>query len=321
MPGFYTHYLFGSTTYHRIPDDYVRHIISTEKDVYCLGLQGPDFLFYFLPSYLIHHDNLGSIMHEKRTGCFLYHLLLSCNSFFEKADRNIAMAYVFGFLGHYSLDSTAHPFIYDRTHFAHEKTQEYYSGHMGYETELDRELLDYYKHKKPSEFPQYKTIRLHPRQWRVVSSMLNEAIFHTYPEYHSTYAMIKTAITSVRFGTWLLSDPIGFKRPLVSRFEKRFFGYYPISIMIPSDKPTGFGDVLNVMHDTWKNPWVPSETSDKDFFDILEDARLDYLHLLEITGKLFTLDRGHFDRDYLKKWREEIGNRSYHSGLPCDQND
>lgn len=318
MPGFYTHYLFGAMSFSKIKAKNTRRNLSAHKSVYTYGLQGPDFFFYFLPSYALHSGNLGSIMHERRTGAFLLHLLEGRNRFSNPEDRAIAEAYILGFLGHYILDSAAHPYIYDRSGYAFRKCQAYFSHHIELETEIDSELLDYYKHRKPSDFAQHRLLTLTTRECQVISALLSASLQETYPEKFLQIPILRTALWTMRVGSRLFRDKKGRKKPLVRSIESRFFPYYPISFMIPTDTPTDFPDATNVLHRTWKNPWAPEQTSQDSFYDIFEKAQTDYLSLVEQTGQLF-LSRGNsYPAEELAHWKARIGNKSYHSGLPCD---
>lgn len=318
MPGFYTHYLFGRTTYPLIKQNYLRYIINKEKRAYCLGLEGPDFLFYFLPSYVFHKQNLGSLLHEQRTGCFLFHLLQTCDTFEDPKERQIAEAYAAGFLGHYYLDCTCHPYVYSLTGFQMKKNQRYYSRHIEFETELDRELLDYFLHCRPSQLPQHQIIHLSAQQWDVVSTLLSKAICLTYPEKINNYPILKTAILSMRLGTYILSDKHGLKRPAVRKVEKLLWGYYPISPLIPTDSPVMTEDVCNRTKQPWHNPWKPEDTSDAGFLELFEQARRDYLTILAMLDRLFSTRTNGYDTEQFRTLQKALGNRNYHSGLACD---
>ncbi|SFQ43102.1 Zinc dependent phospholipase C [Lachnospiraceae bacterium XBB1006] len=317
MPGFYTHYLFGAMTFPGLRNQHTKDIIRDNKSVYTFGLQGPDFLFYFLPSQIIHRGNLGSTMHERRTGCFLFHLLNTCTQFTDPEDRAIAECYILGFLGHYTLDSVAHPYIYDRSGFVFQKTQKYYSRHIELETEIDSEMLDYYKHRKPSAFAQHKLLTLTSKQKKVISACLTSALQQTYPEYFLHSALMRMALRWMQIGTHLFYDKNGWKKPLVRNLENKIFGYYPISFMIPTDTPSDFIDSTNVLKETWKNPWNPTKQSNESFYELFERAQNEYRHLITATEEVFNASRQTLPSS-LRKWKELVGNRSYHSGLSCE---
>ncbi|MBE5905639.1 MAG: hypothetical protein E7277_02440 [Lachnospiraceae bacterium] len=318
MPGFYTHYLFGAMTFPQLTNARTKSILKNNKAVYTYGLQGPDFLFYFLPSQILHSGNLGSTMHERRTGCFLNHLINTRNEFVSQEERDIAECYILGFIGHYVLDSVAHPYIYDRSGFVFQKTQRYYSRHIELETEIDSDLLDYYKHRKPSQFPQYRLLTLTPQQRMVISACLTKALKKTYPEKFLNTGMMRMALSWMRSGTHLFADKNGWKKPMVRHIENRIFGYYPISFMIPTNQGNDFIDPTNILRDSWKNPWKPERSSNETFYEVFERAQKQYLELIHATEQVFASGTTSFSTTSIAAWRKLIGNKSYHSGLSCD---
>lgn len=93
MPGFTTHYLFGVNTYKSLRNDALKKIIFDHHAAYSLGQQGPDIFFYYLPSYVLHKNNIGSVAHIQDTGKFLSYLIESRKLFPDKREEAIAQAY------------------------------------------------------------------------------------------------------------------------------------------------------------------------------------------------------------------------------------
>lgn len=317
MPGYLTHYLFGTATFDKLEKSTSKRTIHQHKCVYSLGLQGPDLFFHFLPSYVIHKENLGVMMHENKTGQFLEELILSRNSFSDAADRRIAEAYILGFLGHYVLDTHCHPYIYAMTEYDLNRTAEYSSLHMDFETAIDQELLDYYKNMKPSEFPIYKTIRLTRKQWHVVATMLNRAISRTYPDYRCNYAMMKAAACSMVIGFGFLYDPKGHKKPFIKNVEDHLFSYRPLSILIPSDSPIQYKDPCNLLHQRYSSPWDKNNVLRHTFYELFNEAMEEYLSYIHLVNQLFSGPT--YNLTNLNHLKMLLGNNSYHSGLPLEE--
>ena len=152
MPGFVTHYLFGEEIYHQLKCNSQKKNLFYNRSAYAFGLQGPDLFFYYLPSYALHRHNLGALAHTTEPRAFFHGLLESYGRLSSAADRGIAEAYISGFLGHYLLDTTCHPYIYAMTHYHDKKEKSYFSRHAYLETEIDTELLARKRHKTPCEF-------------------------------------------------------------------------------------------------------------------------------------------------------------------------
>lgn len=127
MPGFVTHYLFGEEIYHQLKCNSQKKNLFYNRSAYAFGLQGPpDLFFYYLPSYALHRHNLGALAHTTEPRAFFRGLLESYGRLSSAADRGIAEAYISGFLGHYLLDTTCHPYIYAMTHYHDKKEKSYF---------------------------------------------------------------------------------------------------------------------------------------------------------------------------------------------------
>lgn len=315
MPGFTTHYLFGINTYKALKNDSLKKVIFDHHAAYSLGLQGPDLFFYYLPSYAVHENNIGSIAHIEDTGKFLSYLIESRNLFPDKKEAEIAQAYIMGFIGHYLLDCRCHPYIYCRSHF-HGKTPEYHASHMNLEVDIDTELLSLYKNKLPSAFRQDSTIMLTRLELRTIATILYYVYSMTYPQQQVTYTGIRLAIRSIQAGTKLLYDPHGKKKVITRKLESLTVGYPVLSPMMASDHLQFYSDPLNVLHREWYNPWDTSFTSTDSFLDLMEAAQEEYLKLLPRLYRYFVARR-HSDAARLRFEHilKDLGSLSYHSGL------
>ena len=137
MPSHYAHYRFGAQLLPTLPPD-VQRTVGRFRQLYDMGLHGPDLFFYHNP--LLHNSvsKLGSKFHAQ-TGAV----------FFERVCRYVrlspsegAMAYLYGVLAHYALDSLSHPFI-------KRMEEQGKATHTEIETEFDRYLLDMDDKKPP----------------------------------------------------------------------------------------------------------------------------------------------------------------------------
>lgn len=126
MPGYVTHYIFGREVYHNLKNNSLKKNLYYNCAAYGLGLQGPDIFFYYLPSYVLEGHNIGALAHVCETSAFFQGLIESRNQFSSRTDLNIAEAYLIGFLGHYTLDTICHPYIYAMTHYKDKKENAYF---------------------------------------------------------------------------------------------------------------------------------------------------------------------------------------------------
>ncbi|MDE7326131.1 MAG: zinc dependent phospholipase C family protein [Lachnospiraceae bacterium] len=111
MPAFYTHYIFGKLGYQDLEESMLKEMIRKHKKVYAFGLSGPDIFFYFAIDQLLLKRTPGSRMHEEKCGIFLRRMLNEALALSAK-EREIGLAYLAGFIGHYALDVSCHPHVY-----------------------------------------------------------------------------------------------------------------------------------------------------------------------------------------------------------------
>ena len=107
MPDLVVHNSMGDHVLKRLPQEIAADI---DSDAFHVGVLGPDpyffYRFFFLP--LANGvDKRGKAMHHKRCGAFLMELGKRCAA----SKNSAAFSYFEGFLCHYALDSTAHPYI------------------------------------------------------------------------------------------------------------------------------------------------------------------------------------------------------------------
>lgn len=317
MPGFTTHYLFGIDAYRRMGFSRARKNIEQNHAAFALGLQGPDVFFYYFPGYLFGWTNLGALAHDKNTGAFFSYLLES-RTLFEHSPRALAIAdaYICGYLGHYTLDCTVHPYVYAFTNYdpKNKKTNsEYFGQHAYFETELDKVLLWDKKQKKPSEFCQASTIHLKPLQKHVISKMLSYAYSHTYYNIVASPRIIRQAFWWMEFGVRAIHDPSGQKKVLTRFTERLTLHRAYLSPMLASDTYRFVEDPMNEAKRTWTHPWTGQKTT-ATFTDLykkagrLYDIRLQKYFSLVANG-FSPLDRSTFCNQY-------FGNRSFLSGEP-----
>lgn len=317
MPGFTTHYLFGADAYKRIGPGGFHDNLKHNHSAFALGLQGPDLFFYYLPSYLMHKQNIGALAHSHKTGEFFSHLLDS-RRFFVKNPRalGIADAYITGFLGHYTLDCIVHPYVYAFTGYtpktppSHTK---YFGQHAYFETEIDTELLYQKKHLYPSQFHQNATIHLTRLQHRVIIRMLVYAYRSTFPGIAANDILLGGAPLWMKFGTRALRDPSGQKKVLARLIEKIFLGQAFLSPMVASDYYRFIEDPLNLSHKCWVHPWT-GETSTASFPELYRQAGVLYLKRIRQFSHLI---QGHCEQTERDAFLKEYGNRSFLSGLSC----
>ena len=325
MPGFTTHYILGMKAYNDLPSNPLKHIIAKYRWLYQLGLQGPDMYFYNIPI-LRHRDyrNVGSYMHEHNVSLFFDVYLKRLSKIESKQQREQALAYFCGYLCHYIGDSICHPYVYGRIQYdTGNPSSQHHGLHAELENDIDALLLRKYKKKKPSEFNQAATICLNGQETQFISRLLSDCINEAYyplsykNNYQVTPRMVHRSILALRFGCRTLSDPSGKKRSSIEFFESIFLANPIASRKLVTDQVTNPRWSLNLDHEVWCNPWnkqMASTTSFPELFrQCLAKCRTVYYMLNQAIVNSATAAQSD-----LASLIRELGNYSYHSGLPVD---
>lgn len=107
MPTTYAHYKFGKEVISALPRP-LQNSIENNRELFDIGLHGPDILFYYNPLKKNNVSSQGYELHEKRADEFFYRSLERIKNIQNPA---AARAYMYGFICHFALDSECHPYI------------------------------------------------------------------------------------------------------------------------------------------------------------------------------------------------------------------
>ena len=196
MPSTYAHYRLGFRTLSHL-DPKIQELLRRNRQMFDLGLHGPDFLFYYNPFRKGESiAALGSKIHK-----------LTGREFFAPAVRQLrlqpdeaAESYLFGVLAHFVLDSLCHPYVNAMAGKS--------AGHVEMEVEFDRALLVRDGKPEPHKQVLSKHIRLEKKEDAA-------KIARFYPEVKP--AQVKKAISNMAWMEAALAAPKGLRREIIGR--------------------------------------------------------------------------------------------------------
>ena len=222
MPASYAHYRFGKRLLPTLPS-HVRQTIQRFRRMYDLGLQGPDFFFYYNPFLTTATGQLGITFHQQ-----------SGQAFFSKACKaassEAAEAYLYGLLAHYCLDSVCHPFINQLVTIGE-------AEHVALESEFDRFLLVRDREPSPHTFDMSKFFRVTRGECMTVANF--------YPG--STGSKVSRSIRFMGLFTKLLCHPNQKLRTAVLKTTKPSL----ISYSIPAEENPALAIYVRELHDLY----------------------------------------------------------------------
>ena len=261
MPACLTHYFFSQNVREDLKDK-----AELDPCAYAWGAQGPDFFFChrFLP--LWKGESLreyGGRLHEERPS----KVLGSMRSFLQGHPDPAIQSYVWGFVCHYSLDCTAHPYInWLAQELVKQRPWETPSTmHGEIEGALDAIVLRYETGKLPSEvnlkamFPKNEGVQ------RKIARLYRRVLFDLYGEDVQEEKLVQ-AMADAHQVFALVTDRTGLKKKLFSWVERNrpsVIGSHIVPLTEAEDI-----DYAN----TQNSPWG-EEGSCQSFFELYGEAQ------------------------------------------------
>lgn len=256
MADLVSHHLFGSGTRSVLPASAQRPVDKWPA-CYYWGCQGPDPLFYrkiYLVSPL---HSLGNRMHSQHTGRLFAALARTVHLLSDEAGE-MAAAYFYGFLCHYALDSTIHPYVYCREEeFCAENARLNPSAvHSSIESDIDCLVYERAYHRPVTEFEPERHYTLAPEEKAVLSVVLHAVLLDVYGEDIPVRELRRSFDEMLAWECFLYSDSRAVYRG--ARTLETLAGRGALLTGHMKVEPPAW-DALNLSHRPWHNPWTPGE--------------------------------------------------------------
>ena len=288
MPAILTHDFFGKDAF-EIAAGRLGFATLEEQEAFLLGNQGPDPLFFLQADPLLHRwANMGSRMHKARTP----ELLLSMRDALAPLplqDVAVARAYCAGFLCHYLLDTTAHPFVFSLqdslTSMGVEGLDEQAGPlvHAEIERDLDEAILYARTGKTIKSYRPYsEVLRASLRTLYVLDRVYFYVLLWTYDQPTDT-RIFSSAVVDNRMIQRLIYSPDGKKAKFLSRVERTFAPHRYSLMEAISHRPRASADSDFDNHEG--HAWIDSATGTKrheSFWDLYDAALANVPYALDM---------------------------------------
>lgn len=314
MPSIITHNIFSNEVLKGLSKE-TKSKFENELEIYNTFAQSHDFLFYrHFGKNSGKIRDLGHYAHHHNTQDYLLNIIKEIKT--NKLENNEqAIAYLYGSLTHYILDTNCHPYIFYKTGVYRKKekwTHKYHGEHTRIEKHLDCILYEKFFNKLYFKCDINKEIIKNPILSEDLKKLITKVYKKTYnadnigEEYQSS---IKDAKIINRLAT---KDPIGIKKLfyiLIDTISMHHFGNltaYSTFIFNPNYK------FLNMEHLKWNHPCDKNITFSYSFEDLFNQSITDCCKLIEEVNN-YIYKKG--DLNTLKKL---IPNIDYSTGITCD---
>lgn len=216
MPTTYTHYRFGQDVLKVLPKP-LRDSIQKNRQLYDIGVHGPDILFYYKVLLKNRINRIGVELHGEPGKVFFQQ---AAHIIKKSPDSAGARAYIYGFITHFALDSEIHKYV-------EKMIQVSGISHHEIETELDRHLLEI-DQRQPLSHNRTKHIHPSKENSRVIAAF--------YPDI--TPMQIEKSLKGQIFIHDLLKTPTHEKRRRLLRAMKITQTYKPLHGLVMKDLPS-----------------------------------------------------------------------------------
>ena len=315
MPSTVTHAYFANDLYDILPIG-LKKLLMDDKQRLRLFAQSTDpFIFYNL---LKKKDqkvrDFQNYFHQNKTREFFINLVnyIKYNNYYQNSE---VMAFLYGFIAHYALDTKVHPFVYYKTgNFIEDDptTYKYRNKHICMETFIDNYMIKQKENINPYNFKFYNfTFDLTP-----FSKELKEVIDYAFKETFNFdnfstyyYKSLKDMYYSLKY---LRYDKYGLKMFAYKTVDKftspKTFKFQAVSYHTPLKDNFNY---LNANHSPWVHPTLKREKHHESFIELYSIA----LH----DAKKIITDVNSYLKDTKKiNLRTVFKNYSYLTGKDCN---
>lgn len=262
MPGIYAHYAFGLRAL-EASGNRGEQVLSTQEDAFLLGCQGPDFCYYHMmrPGADIKHwRRLAHSLHTQKIGQMMREALVLT----AKAKENAVRAYFLGYLTHYALDAYAHPYVF---HHCYEKKY-----HLQFESAMDACLM-----RRDGFDPARKPLvmilgAVDEAQRKAIAAYWHVLLKNVY-NIHVSERELSQAVTEIRRAFRIAASRYGLKKRVLETIAARLGVKDDLRALFYPDVHTMIEeDYLNEKRHAWSLPWDGSQTTDKSYPMIEQEA-------------------------------------------------
>ena len=264
MPACLTHNLFAKDVLEKLNEP------GLDSCAYAWGAQGPDFLFCHRRFKTMRGKTLktlqeyGSALHKTSPS----RTLGAMREFVGSHSDPIYRSYVLGFMCHYALDSTAHPYVNARAKELALARGNETEGTMHGEIEasLDAIVLRWKTGKLPGEVNLKNTFPKNEGVQRMIARLYREVLFAVYNAEVSEESLYQAAKAAPPLFA-VCNDPTGLKRSVFNLIENGRPHHITSHLVPITEDPEP--DFANTAHKAWT---YKDKAHTEDFFELYQKA-------------------------------------------------
>lgn len=317
MPSSITHSYFAEDVYEKLNETAKERIKSSKENLKYYA-QGPDSFFFYnliMDKKGKKIRQFGAYMHRNKVQDFFINTIKYIDKHNLKNNPDI-MAYLYGFICHYILDSKVHPFVFYKTGIFNKKDKKTYKYNgLHYEMEYFIDIyLIYQKEKKEAKYfkinKYFKPIK---KMDNDLKKLIEKTMKTTFDEDNIDKAYYKSLKDLRLFFTFYNYDRFGIKKIIYQFIDlispQKFRKKKPLSFNIKHNQKIHY---LNLEKNIWNHPCDINETYNYSFIELY---RISISKAVNIINKINEILDTNYDEDEIKKI---IPNVSYVTGKDCN---
>lgn len=318
MPSLITHHIFALEVYKKISKN--NPIKLTDNlQTYLAFAQSHDYLFHF---YSLNFKkakkirDLGHKAHKQKTQAYLINIIQTIKKY-HLENYEPAIAYLYGSITHYVLDTTCHPFIFYKTG-VYNKNKKETLKYKGQHTHIEKDIDAYYYKKYFKK--EYKTCNVpkdiikNPKFPIELLTLINIAYNNTYNEKNIGLYYKQSIKKAKLFYRIIINDRLGIKRTIYKLLDNIFNHHMSYLSSYSTHITNPNIEYLNLEHKEWFHPCNKKDKYNYSFDDLIDISLKKTLKIIEIVNMVL------YENKDISILENIIPNLSYSTGLPLDEN-
>lgn len=317
MPSITTHHIFAEEVYKKL-DKKIQNKIKDEYLIYTTFAQSHDYLFYY--TFDLKNakriKDLGHDAHHNNTRDYLLNIIKEINENGLENNKQI-VAYLFGVITHYVLDTTTHPFIFYKTGVYRKNNTAYkvfHGEHNRMEKDLDAIYYEKYYHNKYNRCNLNRDIIKKP----VFTNELIDFISKIYKETYKQDDVGKYYYKGIKhakvINALVVNDYLGIKKAIYNSIDfitNKAFGNLAAysTYRLHPDR-----SLLNEEHFEWNHPSIKNKTYSYSYDDLFNISLKKAVNIINELYKVLYEDKD------LEKILPIIQDIDYSTGLDIKKN-
>ena len=311
MPSIITHHMFSKEVLKKLSKEETNRF-QEKIDIYHTFAQSHDYLFYYkFGKKRKEINSLGHKAHHKNTQDYLINIIEEIKKNHEENTPEL-LAYLYGSITHYVLDTTCHPYIFYKTGIYRKtepETRKYFGGHNQIEKDLDAIYYKKYTNKDYNLCNVTKEIIGKPLFSAKLITTLNNVYKKTYNKDNISYYYQKGVNNARLIYNIVVNDRFGIKKTLYRLLDfiicrnKRYISTYSTHIKKPNLS------YLNLEKKEWKNPCLPEQKHNESFEELYNLAAGKAITIIRQVNKVL------YENKPIEDILKYIPNLDYSSGI------